>query len=204
MLRILLCLFALVLGGMAFACSSTPAAPGSAGDNPTEAYKRLYAAVKSKDTEAIKACVTKATEQFAAATAEKYQKPVEEVYRNGFTATTFADSLPPIRDQRENGDMGAVEVWNAKSSSWEDLPFIKEDNVWKLAVGDIFKGSYKSPGPGRSQREKMAANASGERPVEAPMANANGNANIHIERVPMPAANENPTASEKAKPPTGK
>jgi len=39
------------------------------------------------------------------------------------------------------------------------LPFIKEDGVWKFAVGDMFKGSYKSPGQGMAIKEQEAANA---------------------------------------------
>ena len=55
--------------------------------------------------------------------------------------------------------MGAVEVWNSRDSKWEDLPFVKEDGMWKLAVGDVFAGSYQSPGMGLDRKEKEAANA---------------------------------------------
>lgn len=110
--------------------------------------------------------------------------------------------MPPIRDERVNGDMGAVEVWNSKDSRWEDLAFMKEDGAWKLAVGNIYQGSYKSPGPGRDQREKMAANAAGQHPVEMPPANMNSN--VNVVKVPMPAANTRATANENAKPKAGK
>ncbi|MBX3280873.1 MAG: hypothetical protein KF756_00195 [Acidobacteria bacterium] len=203
MLRILFCIFTLVTVGMTFSCSSAPAAPGSADDSPTEAYKRLYLAVKAKNTDQIKADITQATQQFAAASAEKYKKPLEEVLKNGFTGTTFAETMPQIRDQRVDGDMGAVEVWNAKTSEWEDLPFLKEDGVWKLAVGDLFKGSYRSPGPGRAQREKMAANASGQHPVEIRPA-PNMDANANVVKVPMPQANTKPPANAPANAPATK
>ncbi|MEZ5424092.1 MAG: hypothetical protein R2682_13500 [Pyrinomonadaceae bacterium] len=202
MLRILLCIIALLSIAMTFSCSSAPAAPGSASDSPTEAYKRLFLAVKAKNTDQIKADMTKATQQFAAAAAEKYKKPIEQVYENGFTATTFAESMPPIRDERVDGDMGAVEVWNSKDSRWEDLAFMKEDGAWKLAVGNIYQGSYRSPGPGRDQREKMAANAAGQHPVEMPPPNMNSN--VNVVKVPMPAANTAPSANANAKPKTSK
>ena len=64
---------------------------------------------------------------------------------NGFTATTFADSLPQIRDERVNGDMGAVEVHNDKENKWEDLPFIREDGAWRLAIGEMFAGHLEIP-----------------------------------------------------------
>lgn len=195
MLRILLCISALLAVGMTFSCSSAPAAPGSAGDSPTEAYKRLYQAVKAKNTDQIKAEMTQATQQFVGAAAEKYKKPVEQVYENGLTGTTFAASMPQIRDERVNGEMGAVEVWNSKESHWEDLPFMKEDGIWKLAVGNIYQGSYKSPGPGRDQREKMAANAAGQHPVELPQANMS---NVNVVKVPMPEANAKASANANA------
>jgi len=202
MLRILLCISALLIIGMTFSCSSAPAKPGSDSDSPTEAYKRLFLAVKAKNTDQIKAEMTQATQQFAAAAAEKYKKPIEQVFENGFTGTTFAESMPPIRDERVNGDMGAVEVWNSKDSRWEDLPFMKEDGAWKLAVGNIYQGTYKSPGPGRDQRDKMAANAAGQHPVEMPAANMNSN--VNVVRVPMPIANSQPSANANAKPKSAK
>ena len=82
----------------------------------------------------------------------------KKFFENGFTATTFADSLPEIRDERVNGDMGSVEVWNSKDSRWEDLPFVKEEGGWKLAVGDLFAGTFNSPGKGRAAKEMEAAN----------------------------------------------
>ncbi len=132
-----------------------------AGESPTEAYKLLYAAVKSKDTEAIKRQLSKRSIEFGQMAAQQQKSTPEKVFENGFTATTFSETLPTIRDERVNGDMGAVEVWNSKDSRWEDLPFVKEDGAWKLAWGDQFAGTYKSPGPGRDLIEKQAANAQG-------------------------------------------
>jgi hypothetical protein len=132
---------------------------GGGGESPTDAYKKLYAAVKSKDIEAIKRQLTKKTIDFGKMAAERNKNPEEKMFANGFTATTFSDSLPTMRDERVNGDMGALEVWNSRDSRWEDLPFIKEDGTWKLAIGELFAGTYQSPGKGLDQKEKEAANA---------------------------------------------
>jgi len=128
-------------------------------DTPTKAYERLYAAVKSKNTEAIRHEFSAKSQAMAQAQAVRSKIPVEEVYRNGFTRTTFANSLPEIRDERIKGVMGAVEVWNANDNTWEDLPFIREPSGWKLAIGDVFAGTWNSPGKGLDAREKEAANA---------------------------------------------
>src|SRR5687768_17023745 len=101
MQRILLLTAALVALMIGFACSGQNTAGG---DTPTEAYKRLYAAVKSKDVEAIKKQLTKKSIEFGAMAAARNNTPAEKVYENGFTATTFSESLPNIRDERVNGD----------------------------------------------------------------------------------------------------
>lgn len=140
-----------------------------------ESYKKLYDAVKSKKTEAIKAQMTVKTQQFAEMVAGKNNKPLDEVFANGFTATTFAESLPKMRDERVNEGFGALEVWNSKDKKWEDLPFVAEDGAWKLAVGEAFAGSYKKPGIGRAQKEAEAANVLSGNNSTVPMSNVDGN-----------------------------
>jgi hypothetical protein len=153
--------------GILLACQpdSTGNSNGGAGTtagtngSPTEAYKQLYAAVKAKDVEKIKAVMSKSSQAFAQMVAARQNSPIDKVFENGFTATTFAESLPEIRDERVKGEYGAVEVWNEKDKRWEDLGFVYEDGAWKLAVGEIFGGKFQSPGTGRATKEQEAANA---------------------------------------------
>lgn len=185
-----LSVFAVACGGNEG--GSGPAAGG--GDTPTDGYKKLYSAVKSKNTDSIKAQVTKKSQEFAQMISQRNNEPIDKVFSNGFTATTFAEKLPEIRDERVNGDMGAIEVWNDKDKRWEDLPFIKEDGAWKLAIGEMWAGTYKSPGIGRAQKEKEAANAMGNNMIEVkPPVNANGVVApikpVERQQVPPPAAN---------------
>lgn len=181
--------FLTALLALMFACQpgATNNSGGGAGGSvttsgsPTEAYKQLYAAVKSKDVEKIKGVMTKKTQDFAQMVAARQNSPVEKVFENGFTATTFAESLPEIRDERVNGEFGSVEVWNAKDKRWEDLGFIYEDGSWKLAVGEMFAGTFKSPGVGRAIKEQEAANiANGNNMVPANIINTNSNSNVKV------------------------
>lgn len=172
---------------LAAACGSGTIA-GSSDNTPTGAYKRLYAAVKAKDTEAIKKEMTKKSVEFGVMFAQRSGKTIDQAYENGFTATTFAPKLPEIRDERIKDNMGAIEVYNSKDKVWEDLPFINEDGVWKLAVGDLFAGTYESPGKGRDMLEKEAANAQGNsamQPGPAP------NTNVPVMPVLPPGASAN-------------
>lgn len=192
MLRIFALTTILTLMATGFACSKEAVGTGG-GATPTEAYKQLFAAVKSKDTEAIKRNLTKKTIEFGAAAAARTGSTPERMYENGFSESTFATSLPTIRDERINGNMGAVEVWSAKKSTWEDLPFMLEDGVWKLAVGEAFANIFKSPGKGRDEREKEAANVMSPQTV-APSSSANTNKMVpKVIEVPTPA----PTVKKK-------
>ena len=150
--------------------TTTTANVGGA-QTPTDAYTMLYTAVKAKQTDAIKKMMSQKTLGFAEGVAGQQKKPIEAVYENGFTATTFAATMPQMRDERVKDDMGALEVWNEKDKKWEDLPFIKEADGWKLAIGDIFGGTYKKPAKGQAEIEDQATNK---------MVPYNGDANLPL------------------------
>lgn len=151
--------------------TETKVEPGKAA-SPTEAYKMLYTAVKSKDTEKIKLMMSKGTVAFADGVSKQQNKPIAEIFANGFTATTFAETMPEIRDERIKDNYGKVEVYNQKDNRWEDLPFINEDGGWKLAVGDIFAGTFQDPGRSQAQIAADAANVNKMIPLNP---NINGN-----------------------------
>ncbi|MBP9665246.1 MAG: hypothetical protein KBD94_11535 [Pyrinomonadaceae bacterium] len=184
MKRIFVLTLVLSMLAATFACGSGDGRPAAGNDSPTEAYKRLYAACKSKDIEAIKRELSKKSIDLGVMVSQRNNTPIEKVYENGFTATTFAESLPTIRDERIKDDMGAVEVWNSKESKWEDLPFVLEDGYWKLAVGDLFAGSFKSPGKGLDLKEREAANAISGNSI--PVANVNMNGVVPVNKAPAP------------------
>ena len=173
----------LILLLFAVACGNQPA--GIADDTPTGAYKRLYAAVKAKDIEGIKKQLSKKSLDLGKMAGERYKKPEATWYENGMTGTTFSSTLPTMRDERVNGDWGAVEVWNSKDSRWEDLPFVREDGAWKLAVGEIFDQTFQSPGKGMDQIAKEAANAQSNTQIPS------------IDTNKIPIANSMPVAPKK-------
>lgn len=215
-------------------------APVGNAQSPIEAYKMLYGAVKSKDSEKIKQMLSENSLAFAGFVSGQQKKGIDEVVVNGFTATTFSDTLPQIRDERIKDGFGALEVMNPQTKQWEDLPFMIDSNItveaigenrdgvvailtesvkipaekvneflsqlpqtingltnvqaedirkkfaeagatasvksygWKLAIGDMFKGTYEKPGLGQSVKEQEAANSVSNNMMEIkPDANAN-------------------------------
>ncbi len=162
---------------------------------PTEAYKKLFEAVKAKDTEAIKSMMSKDSMGLAQMQAGQSKKDISEVLKNAFSKTTFNPTLPAIRDERIKGSYGAIEVYIPKDGKWENVPFVAEDGMWKLAIGNLFAGSFKSPGESRSITEKKNANAAGKTDL-VPYSNKNINMNVkpkiidtnsNVKRVPPPA-----------------
>ena len=170
--------------------SAVGSTSGGGGSSPTEAYKNLFAAVKSKNSDEIKKQLSKGTLQFAQMVAAQQHKTVDQVVENGFLASTFSPTLPEMRDERINGSNGAVEVFNIKNSQWEDAPFILEDGSWKLAVGNAFQGTWNLPGKPQSAREMEAANAAGKGPQVA-------NANVNFNAVKPIVPKERPEANVK-------
>ncbi|HXH69698.1 MAG TPA: hypothetical protein VNI60_05040, partial [Pyrinomonadaceae bacterium] len=169
---------------------------------PSDAFKSLYAAVKAKDNAKIQQLMSSNTLTFAGFAIEQQKQSLEKVLENGLTATTFASSLPEIRDERVNGNFGAVEVFSQKDNRWEDLPFVLEDGSWKLAVGDSFKGTYKSPGKGQAQIEMETNNPMGGDMIPSET-NTNGkfprvkNGDVETVEVPFKNSNKAPAKANK-------
>ena len=161
--------------------SSAPV-PGM--QTPTETYKKLYAAVKSQNIEDIKMVISKQSLSFAQGIGAQQKKPLEEVIKNGFTATTFAETLPEIRDERVKETMGALEVWNEKDKKWDDLPFIYENGGWRLAIGDVFSGKWTKPAKGMAELE---ANTNQLPPAAPSNGNPFKNSNRVLKPEPPPA-----------------
>jgi hypothetical protein len=165
-------------------CSQGGGEPAVALNSPLEAYNFLFDAVHRKDVDAIKQVSSEATRQLAQVSANTFKKSCYDAYKNGFTESSMQDTMPETRDVRQDGDVAAMEI-KKKDGTWEDVPFVKEGNGWKLAQGDLFFGRIKSPGKSQSQLEQENANARGVNTIMVnPMANK-GNANV-FKAVPVP------------------
>ncbi len=137
------------------------AKPTVKAQSPTDAYRMLYAAVKAKDSDTIKQLMSKGSLGLAGMQASQQKKSLDQVLENGLVAPTFAPAITEIREERIKDNFGKIEVKNAQENRWEDLPFVLEDGGWKLAVGDLFAGTFdpKETLPkGKAQIETEASN----------------------------------------------
>lgn len=140
---------------------NAPAAAAIKAQTPTEAYKMLFAAVKAKNTEQIRQLMSKGSLGLAGMSAGQQKKSLDKILENGLVAPTLAPALTEIREERIKDTFGRIEVKNEKENRWEDLPFVLEDGGWKLAVGDLFAGTFdpsNSIPKGRAQTEMEASN----------------------------------------------
>jgi ABC-type cobalt transport system substrate-binding protein len=211
-----LCAFALaiVLALVGFSCQSAQTANNQTGNQtaavqktinpktPTEAYKALFEAVKAKDTGKIQQLLSKATAALAANAAKQFNHSLEKQLENGMLETTMTDSLPGIRDERVKDNFGAVEVFNAKKNQWDETSFVFEDGGWRLAVGDLFADTYKSPGKSQAQIAAQAANSAGNNMIKI-TPNMNGetpaskNSNVKTAEIPIEPRSKKPESKEK-------
>lgn len=167
-------------------CAEGGGDPAAAINSPIEAYSFLFEAVKKGDTDAIKQISSKATRELAQFTASTYKKSCFDSYKNGFTETAMQEKMPETRDLRVEGDVAAMEVKTSKGT-WENVPFVKEGNGWKLAIGDLFFGKIKTPGKPQSILEQENANARGLGNIPPnPLANKNGTNGNTFKAMPVP------------------
>jgi hypothetical protein len=191
----------LLTGAVLFGASCKPS-----GGSPTEAYKALYTAVHKKDTQGIKRLLSKSTIEFITGTSAMQKKPFDEAIANGLTESAMGATMPEICNERIEGQYAAVEVKPA-NGKWEDLPFVLEDGSWKLAVGDIFQGTYKVTSKPKcipAPTMPIPTNPGGPmpQPSNAPQPGPPGTGGAPGPGAPQPAPNQMPPAPMPGNPKT--
>lgn len=114
-------------------------------DKPAKAFERLFAAVKSQNTDQIKNEMSQQTIAFAEGMAGMRSISTAEMLKNGLLDATTTDAFPALRDERVKDNFAAVEVQNP-NGTWQDVPLVLENGVWKIAIGELWQNTYKSPG----------------------------------------------------------
>lgn len=108
------------------ACSSDESKPKS----PVETFKTYTKAIKQKDITTMKLLLSAETMKMNEMEAQSRGVPVDEVVKN---ETLFSENQKTVklRNEKIDGDKATLEVENT-FGTWETVPFIKEDGVWKI------------------------------------------------------------------------
>lgn len=110
-----LCLFS--------ACSRPPS-------SPIETFKTYVKAIKAKDVKAMRVLLSAETLKMHERQAVAQGTTVDEIVKR---ETLFTENQRTVefRDEKIDGDKATLMVKNSYGS-WETVPFVKEDGVWKI------------------------------------------------------------------------
>ena len=105
------------------ACSSTPS-------TPLTTFKTYTKAIKNKDTAAMKVLLSEATLKMHEQEAKAQGVSVDDIVKR---ETLFGENQTTVeyRDEKVDGEKATLQV-KTQYGSWETVPFVREDGVWKI------------------------------------------------------------------------
>ena len=97
---------------------------------PTKTFQTYAKAIKKKDTTTMKLLLSKATIKMHEQEAKAQGVTVDDIVKR---ETLFTESQKTVeyRNEKIDGDKATLQVKNSYSS-WETVPFVREDGVWKI------------------------------------------------------------------------
>lgn len=118
----------LLIAGFVFGCNSEQKTSLS----PGETLKQYVAAAQKKDSAAMKGFLSKGSIEFLEKSAKSRNMSVDELLK--MEADVQAQQIPETRNEVIEGDTATVEIKNPINGAFDTkLPFVKEDNAWKIA-----------------------------------------------------------------------
>jgi hypothetical protein len=116
-----------------------------AGSSPTATAKAFTEAVKNKDVQGIKNSLSKGSLAMMESFAKMQNKSLDEALKEP------SSSPPPANFESQNekitGDTATLEIKDEKGK-WEEIPFVKEDGQWKIAIDKAFQKGMSGGGEG--------------------------------------------------------
>ncbi|MFM9904379.1 MAG: hypothetical protein ACKVQJ_07395 [Pyrinomonadaceae bacterium] len=114
----------LVCVALSAACGDQKAA------TPLETFKTYTKAIKQKDTRTMKLLLSNATIKMHEQEAKAQGVTVDDIVKR---ETLFAQAQKSVeyRNEKIEGEKATLQVKNSYGS-WETVPFVREDGVWKI------------------------------------------------------------------------
>ncbi|MGI8883837.1 MAG: hypothetical protein ACR2IA_06295 [Pyrinomonadaceae bacterium] len=100
--------------------------------SPTETLIALNTASKAKDTAAIKNLVSSGSLKLIEESAKEQNKSVDELLAEDKGAPF--EKLPEMRNEKIHGDAATIEIRNEVTKEFDEVPFVKENGEWKIAL----------------------------------------------------------------------
>ena len=97
---------------------------------PLDTLKAYTFAIKKKDTTTMKLLLSDASMKMAEQQAREQNVTVDDIVKNETLFTETQKELQ-FRNEKIEGDRATIEVKNS-FESWDVVPFVREEGVWKL------------------------------------------------------------------------
>ena len=97
---------------------------------PMETFQTYARAIKKKDTTTMKLLLSNATIKMHEKEAKAQGVTVDDIVKR---ETLFSENQKSVeyRNEKIDGDKATLQVKNSYGS-WETVPFVREDGVWKI------------------------------------------------------------------------
>lgn len=110
---------------------------GGGNSTPTKAYQTFYNAMKNKDVKSLKSVMPQDLLKQGEERAKAQNKNIDDMIKENFDKgdmPKMPDKMPESRNETiaPDGKSATLEVKNPESDKWDKLPFIKEDDGWKI------------------------------------------------------------------------
>lgn len=99
-------------------------------DTPLESFKAYVNAVKQKDTTRMKFLLSSESIKMHEQEAKAQHLTLDDIVQHE-TLFTEGQKTVEFRNQKIEGDRATLEVKNS-FGSWETIPFVREDDEWKI------------------------------------------------------------------------
>ncbi|MBA4123752.1 MAG: DUF4878 domain-containing protein [Acidobacteria bacterium] len=115
----------LISTGLLFACVDS-AKPST----PLETLKAYTQAIKKKDTTTMKILLSDASIKMSEREAKSQNVSLDEIVKR---ETLFSENQKTVefRNEKIDGDKATIEMKDS-FDSWNTVPFVREDGVWKI------------------------------------------------------------------------
>ncbi len=112
--------------------TEAPKTETAAVKSPTETMVAFIEALKTKDSEVIKATLSKQSLVQLEEAAKAGKTTIDQIITEGEDMSK--EKTPEMKDEKIDGDNATIEVQDEKTKKWDTVPFVKEDGKWKIAM----------------------------------------------------------------------
>lgn len=103
---------------------------GSRPDTPVETFKTYINAVKQKDTTRMKLLLSSESIKMHEHEAKSQNVTLDDIVKRE-TLFSEGQKVVEFRNEKIDGEQATLEVKNS-FGTWETVPFVREDNEWKI------------------------------------------------------------------------